>query len=222
MIIVGPIALLLIEQGLRNGVRGGVPAAVGVAAADLSFASASALAGVAAANVLAPIEPMLRLGAIGVLGVLAWRLWAAARADLVAMDRSAGAEILLDEPLAAPVGGRAMERGAASLLRSDNAGGELDGTPRMAKLALAAEFFAITAVNPLTVLVFTSIVVGGAAGVGTLGWVLGMVAASLMVNMTFVAIGHGLGAVLDERRTARLRMGGALLIVGLAAYFALA
>jgi hypothetical protein len=69
--------------------------------------------------------------------------------------------------------------------------------------------------------VFTSIVVGGAQGVGSAGWVLGMTTASLMVNFGFLAVGHALGAVLTDTAAARLRMGGALLVVALAAYLTL-
>ena len=84
MIVVGPIALLLVEQGLGRGFRGGAPAAVGVASADLAFSTVAALAGAAAASLLTPVEPVLRLTAVAVLGVLALHLWRSARGDLAA------------------------------------------------------------------------------------------------------------------------------------------
>lgn len=207
MIIVGPIALLLIEQGLERGLRGGLPAALGVASADLTFASLTAVAGVAAAAVIQPFEPVLRVGAVVLLAGLAARVWRSAGRDRVTALAARPAELVgatVGPSQALPVAGvPAPEPAAGPMVRG-------------------LGFFALTALNPLTVVVFASIVLGGGAGTGTLGWVVGMVLASLMVNLGFVAIGHGLGAVLDDAATAGLRMAAAVLIVAMAVYFALA
>jgi threonine/homoserine/homoserine lactone efflux protein len=74
MAVVGPIALLLIEAGLERGVRGAYPAALGVTAADSTFALGAALVGVAAVEVLEPVRSWLALAAVVVLVVLAARL----------------------------------------------------------------------------------------------------------------------------------------------------
>ncbi len=215
MIVVGPVALLLIEQGMTKGVRAGAPAAFGVSAVDLVFASAAAMAGAAAASVLAPVEPLMRIAGIGVLGVLAWRLWRDAAADLARKGTPA------ESAQAEPPGARARvagERGSVSMK-----GGDLPTEAALrGQLSMAGRFFVVTAVNPITIVVFTSIVLSGAEGVGTPGWVLGMVMASMSVSFLFLALGQGLGAVLSERATIRLRMAGAVLIVAMAGWFAFA
>ena len=44
MIAVGPISVLLLDQGLERGIRTAAPAAFGVAAADLTFSVVAQLA----------------------------------------------------------------------------------------------------------------------------------------------------------------------------------
>ena len=220
MIVVGPIALLLIEIGMTRGVRGGVPAVIGVSAVDLMYASTAAVAGAAAASVLAPVESTMRVAGILVLGLLAWKLWRDAGAELAALDRrliELAAQPQADHT-ASPVDGCANERGAVSIPGAGNPTGAAGA--RRSRLALGGQFFAATALSPITIVVFTSIVVSGGRGVGTAGWVLGMVVASLLVGFMFLAVGQGLGAVLGERATIRMRMGGALLIVAMAVWFA--
>jgi hypothetical protein len=75
--------------------------------------------------------------------------------------------------------------------------------------------------NPVTIAVFAAIVLSGSRGVGSAGWVLGMAAASLVVNLGFVLVGHGLGAVLEPAAVAWVRLGAAALIVAMALHFAL-
>lgn len=58
---VGPIAVLLIDLGLRRGLRGAAPAALGVASADLVYASVAALAGLAVAEALEPWADTVRI-----------------------------------------------------------------------------------------------------------------------------------------------------------------
>ena len=185
-----------------------------MAGADLVFSSAAAVAGVAAARALAPVEPLLSAVAVAALVVVGWHLWRSARSELdrAVAERSAVANTA---PQAVLVTAGAQVPGAR------HASAPVDAGPVRGPVTLAAGFFAVTAVNPLTVVVFTSIVVGGAEGVGSPGWVLGMTTASLTVNFGFLAVGHALGAVLTDTAAARLRMGGALLVVALAAYLTL-
>ncbi len=221
MIIVGPIALLLVDQGLRRGLKGGYPAAIGVAGADLVYSTLAAVAGVAAARVLTPVESWLQIGAVIVLGAMATRI-----------ALQAWRELKPTEPLAIPelAPAVAIGPGPASDLRRSNESdmvlahlGAADTstdtcctmtseTPAE-RLVLAAGFFGITAVNPVTIVAFATIVMSGRRGVGSPGWVIGMVAASLMVNMAFLAVGHTLGAVVDQDSINRLRLGGAVLMV---------
>lgn len=202
MIMVGPIALLLVEQGLRRGVRGGYPAALGVASADLLYSSVAAVAGVAVAGLLRPFEAWLSVGAVLMLCFIGLKVGISAMQDV----RQLSAE--------------QASTGEAQLLGAGGAGSTVVAGPK-AGLALAGGFFGITAINPLTIVIFATIVMSGTQGVGTMGWVIGMVVASLIVNMTFVTVGHTLGAVMDEVAVARVRLMAAGLIGALALHMAL-
>jgi len=237
MIVVGPIALLLIDQGLERGLRGGYPAALGVAGADLLYASLSAVAGVAAARFLAPISAWLNAAAVLMLVALAVRLGRSALAELRApVVARAGALVPAGAVPPGAIAGNAVGTAAGSAGASavgsavGTAAGNAeeravarlaDAASGRGRLALAGGFFGITAINPITIVVFATLVVGGAGGAGTAGWVLGMVLASLTINFGFLAIGHGLGAVLDTAALARVRLAAAGLIVALALHFAL-
>ncbi|MEI2655036.1 MAG: hypothetical protein V9G12_23325 [Microthrixaceae bacterium] len=52
MIAVGPIAVLLVELGIERGVARAWPAAIGVASADLTFATLAAFSGAALSRAL--------------------------------------------------------------------------------------------------------------------------------------------------------------------------
>ncbi|MCO5319267.1 MAG: LysE family transporter [Microthrixaceae bacterium] len=188
MIVVGPVALLLVEQGMRHGFVGGIPAAAGVATTDFSFSAVAAAVGAGAARVLEPAQGALHLFAFAVLALLAVSTFSSARRDLV----TAGAG------------------GAASA-----------STPRSG-LARAATFVAVTASNPITIVVFASFVLSGREGIGSAGWVLGMTLASMLVSSLYLGVGHGLGRVLTDRAAARMRMAGAVGIALLGLWFAFA
>ena len=67
----GAIGVLVVDLGVRAGFRPAAAAAAGVATADLLYAAVAALAGAAVAHVLEPHAHALRLGAAGVLAVVA-------------------------------------------------------------------------------------------------------------------------------------------------------
>jgi arginine exporter protein ArgO len=72
---VGPIAVLLIDLGIRRGFVASVPAALGAASADLTYATAAAILGGAAASALRPFAVALRWASVAVLlAVAATRL----------------------------------------------------------------------------------------------------------------------------------------------------
>jgi hypothetical protein len=77
-------------------------------------------------------------------------------------------------------------------------------------------------VNPLTIVLFASIVIAGGPGVGTAGWAVGMALASLVAHAAFVVVGGVLGARLGASATARLRLGAAVLMGALAVHLGLA
>jgi threonine/homoserine/homoserine lactone efflux protein len=211
MAVVGPIALLLIEAGLERGVRGAYPAALGVTAADSTFALGAALVGVAAVEVLEPVRSWLALAAVVVLVVLAVRLVLGAVGQLRALVPAPEVPVAVGGSSVVP---RAVEGGHPG-------GGAAVTGPVTSRLAVAGGFFGLTALNPVTIAVFAAIVLSGSRGVGTAGWVMGMAAASLVVNLGFVLVGHGLGAVLEPAAVAWVRLGAAALIVAMALHFAL-
>jgi threonine/homoserine/homoserine lactone efflux protein len=73
---VGPIAILIIELGLRRGFRVALSAGAGAASADLIYATVAALAGTFLVSILAPFASILRVGsAFGLIAMGAWLLY---------------------------------------------------------------------------------------------------------------------------------------------------
>jgi len=89
-------------------------------------------------------------------------------------------------------------------------------------LRLAGVFYGLTLVNPLTLVLFASVVVAGGTGVGTAGWAVGMAVASLVAHGSFVVAGGLLGSALGPVASARLRLAAAVFMAALALHFALA
>ena len=69
----GPIAILIVRTGVRQGLRAAAAAGAGTATADLIFATIAMLFGAAASALLAPILPAARLLAGAALAVIAVR-----------------------------------------------------------------------------------------------------------------------------------------------------
>jgi threonine/homoserine/homoserine lactone efflux protein len=69
----GPIAVLIVRTGVRQGLRAAAAAGAGTATADLIFATIAMLFGAAASAFLAPILPAARLVAGAALAVIAVR-----------------------------------------------------------------------------------------------------------------------------------------------------
>jgi threonine/homoserine/homoserine lactone efflux protein len=67
----GAIGVLIVDIGMRGGIRPAAAAAAGVATADFLYAAVAAAAGAAVAGVLEPHAHALRLGAAAVLAVVA-------------------------------------------------------------------------------------------------------------------------------------------------------
>ena len=203
LMAVGPIALLLIEQGLDRGMRTGYPAAVGVAAGDTFFAVLAALAGTAVSAVLVAYSSWLRLTAVAVLAAVAVRLLLEARRAHRGVVGSGDGSVPAGEGTPADVG----PSGSLATVRG----------PR-----LAGGFLGLTVVNPLTIVVYAGIVVSGGAGVGTVGWVLGMGLASLAVHSGFVGLGHVMGSALSDRAVVGVRYLAVGLLAALAVHLLLA
>lgn len=75
---VGPIAVLLVDLAMRRGFAHALPAALGTASADLTYATVAAVLGAAAATALEPLEEPLRVVSVAALfaiaGVRTWLL----------------------------------------------------------------------------------------------------------------------------------------------------
>ena len=69
----GPIAILIVRTGVRQGLRAAAAAGAGTATADLIFATIAMLFGAAASALLAPILPAARFLAGAALAVIAVR-----------------------------------------------------------------------------------------------------------------------------------------------------
>jgi arginine exporter protein ArgO len=75
---VGPVAVLIIELGVRRGLRMAAAAALGTATADALYALLAVLAGASIAVLLEPVAPALKVFAVVVLLAIAARgLWIA-------------------------------------------------------------------------------------------------------------------------------------------------
>jgi arginine exporter protein ArgO len=73
---VGPIAILILELGLRRGFRVALSAGAGAASADLIYATVAALAGTLLASLLQPFAPILRAGsAVALITLGVWLLY---------------------------------------------------------------------------------------------------------------------------------------------------
>jgi arginine exporter protein ArgO len=72
---VGPIAILILELGVRRGFRVALSAGAGAASADLIYATIAALAGTLIIAVVSPFALLLRIGSgIGLIAMGAWLL----------------------------------------------------------------------------------------------------------------------------------------------------
>jgi threonine/homoserine/homoserine lactone efflux protein len=87
---VGPVAVLLVDLAMRRGFVHSVPGAIGVASADLTYATVAAVLGAAAADALEPVATPLRVVSIVVLLAIAsvrtWRLVHRRRGDPAQAD----------------------------------------------------------------------------------------------------------------------------------------
>jgi len=73
---VGPIAILILELGLRHGFWTALSAGAGAATADLIYATIAALAGTLMVSILAPFSSILRtVSALGLIVLGAWLLY---------------------------------------------------------------------------------------------------------------------------------------------------
>ena len=204
MLIVGPVAVLLWETGLEHGFVGGWPAAMGVAAGDASFAAAAFFGGVWLQHVLNPIASGLHLLAVVVIAVVAARLIRDARRELMATATTDSTSVG-----AAGSGGEIADVGALLTRRRT--------APR-----LSFKFWSLTMCNPLTIGLFSSLVLASGTAAGHVGWPLGIASASVCAHLGFVGVGSGMRRTMTPRHTAWMRLAGGLFLTVLAIRWAIA
>jgi threonine/homoserine/homoserine lactone efflux protein len=195
MIMVGPIAVLLVETGLGHGFRRAWPAGVGVAAADLTFAMGAAIGGATLIHALDRWAPTLRATAVVVLAAV-------------------GLHLLIRAVRRPSAGAEAIAGGNGFVTTSTPDPTAPSPRPRAGR-RLAPRFYALTLANPLTIVAFTSLVLAGGVDREPRAWALGIASASLLVHVSLVAIGSGLGAVLGDRMQRGLRVAGGLAVVSM-------
>jgi len=204
LVVVGPIALLLVDVGVRRGLRAGSPAALGVALGDVVLAVVVAVAGTALGSRLAPVADQLRIGAAVIVAAIAVHAVLSVRRAGASGPGGSERPVPEKEPSSGPV---LVPAGGAGVSSSDHGTGRLLGG-----------FAALTLANPLTLLVYTGVVVGGGAGVGTAGWVTGMGLASLAVHHGWIGVGHVVGSALPSGALRVARYVAAGLLLGLAVH----
>lgn len=189
---VGPVAVLVIREGLVRGRSAGLAAAAGVATVDLTYAMLAVLLGTQVSRLLAGHEQWLRvggavvLGVVGVAGLVRW--WRVRRTPAPAPEEAD------DEPLATTGG----------------------------VLRVWARFVVVTVLNPATALIFATVATGLAgrlvAGAGTLvAFAVGAGAASLVWQSGLALAGAWAGGRLGPRWHAWSAPLGSALVVALAA-----
>jgi threonine/homoserine/homoserine lactone efflux protein len=222
MIAVGPISVLLFDQGLERGIRVAAPAAFGVAAADLTLATVAGVAGGSVTAALSPVTTWLTLGAVAVLAWLAFDLSRSALAELRAARASVpGTVAARDAGQLVSVGASAGVATSTPVITTPSSTPPTSTFGHLEGLRLSVAFYGLTLVNPLTLVLFGSVVIAGGAGVGTGGWVIGMALASLLAHGAFVVGGGMLSSALTPLAAARLRLGAAVFMAGLGVHFLL-
>ncbi|MED7951320.1 LysE family transporter [Kitasatospora sp. NPDC058201] len=160
---VGAISVMIVTLASRVSLGRGMAAALGVATADGLYALAAMLGGAAVARLVTPAAGYLELLAAGVLAVLAVRgLRGALRA--YRHERGGGPE----DPSAGP----------------PSASSSPPGSPWRTYTALVG----LTLLNPLTVVYFGALVVGGRTGPGSLGPGLVFVLAAFAASASWQAL----------------------------------
>lgn len=236
MLIAGPVSMMLLDRGLTQGVRGVAPAVVGVAGADLFVTVVASLGAGAVMTVMVPFEGVLTTFAVLVLAAIAAWMWRGASRELVALRldgpavrRSERGAVQLvgtshvHDPVpgptgASPTGTGPADIGSAGVGGPTEIGGTADGglVSSLEGARLAGAFFAITAVNPLSLALLISIIVAGGPGVGTVGWALGMALSAAAAHAAYGFAGAAIGSRLDPVGVAKMRLGGAVLVAAMA------
>ena len=194
---VGAIAVLIVDAGLRRGLRVGLSAGAGAATADGIYALVAAVAGAAVAQVIGPVEVELRWLSVVVLVAIAGRGLLGLRHEA----RALGAE---DARTAGPTSGVGSAPGEAR--------------------RTYARFVGLTIVNPTTVVYFAALILGLPAVGDGAGERTAFVVGAFLASLSWQSLLAGIGSLAHGRLPARARLWtslvGDLIVLALAANIA--
>lgn len=177
----GPIAVLIVETGLRRGWRPAAAAGLGAGTVDLAFAAVAVSAGAIVAAALEPLLVPLRIAAALLLVAIALR-------GLAGIRRRSGPD--------------ASHAGDASVTAADGTGPSLGRT----WLTLVG----LTAVNPTTLVYFAALAVGLPALGDSTGARLAFVVGAGLASVGWQLVLATAGALLRRRLAPRARVATAL------------
>lgn len=216
---VGPIAVLLLREGVVHGTRVALGAGLGIATVDLLYAVVALVAGAQVARVVADHEVVVRWVTtivLVVVGVVMLRGWWRERPAVRAGEESGPGDL---------VGTDAVDVDRTRVDDRTRVGVRtrvLAATPGATYL----RFVALTVVNPATALIFATVAVALAGGVGasTGGaglvqgalFVVGAAAASAVWQSTLAVASGTLGRAVGERGRSWASALGAVVVLVLA------
>jgi arginine exporter protein ArgO len=192
---VGPIAVLIVETGLRRGFRTAAAAGAGAASADGFYATLAGLLGGALASAIAPVIVPARILGAALLVVIAVR-------GLVGAIPGARREATGDADAPRGPDAGAVDRRETSPLRT------------------YLLFLGLTIINPVTFLYFAALILGlpaAASGDGRVLFVIGAFGASLSWQLLLAFAGSLLHGRLPDRIQALTRALGSVIVLGFAA-----
>lgn len=200
MMILGPIAIMLIETSMARGLRVGVYSAAGVALADTTFALTAYLGGSALVAVLEPVIGIAHVLAVAVLCWLGLRLvrggWATVahryETDGPCCPAVPSAPCIVDDVATTMPNPGVAARKSVALL-------DMPAAPTKDRFATTRAFYGLTMVNPMTILAFMSLLVASGPTAAHLGWPIGVSLASVVVHSLMALLGASVGTVVSER-----------------------
>ncbi len=233
MITLGPISLLLLNQGIDRGVREAIPGALGVATADMTFSGLAAATGAALVAVLNPIAPALRVVGVMVLIWMAWTMARDSRREVAELKRTPVGEVdrgpyfpdpdqTLDPRRSTVKGSEELASVATATEAAVDTATTVQGPlAHLTGTRLAAVFYGLTLMNPMTIVLMSAVVIAGGRGIGTVGWAVGMTLSSLTAHGGYVLAGALLRRTCSQLTLARMGSVSAIVLVGLSVHLGL-
>jgi len=216
MAVIGPIAVMLLDTGIRHRQLSLVGAA-GVAAADLCFATLAWVGGAGLADGLSAHRQLLTtLASLCMVGIAA-KMFVGARSEHreLALASTGPSLPATAVPAAAPT--TAPDLAAAPALTT--AAAVRRGDDATSLLAMFGRFFSLTIVNPVSIVAMAALVLGAGRSSGSPAWVVGVATASFLAHGAYCVAGSVLGGALPPTVRPWLRGGGAGAVLLMATFW---